>query len=333
MKFFNSSTLIAQGLIEPSLPRKYPFQRIPNQFQKLLRKELWNFSQNSAGVSVTFQTNSTKIRIQWKIKKDFQMNHMANTGIKGLDLYQYKNDSWYYRSTGIPISKSNDEIIFENKKTKLRKFRLHLPLYVTLTDLKIGVSNDCKFLSSQLDSKNIVFYGTSITQGGCASRPGLAHTNIISRKTSYNCINFGFDGNGHLETSVGLILSKIKANFYIIDCLPNVDMKLIKTNVIPLIESIRSSHNSIDKPIIFVEQPDAHDNYFDENIVEKNMVLKQQVQKAKNMGNENIYLIECKGSLGKDNDATVDGIHYNDIGYARFAKHLITELRKLNIGF
>ena len=108
MKFFNSSTLIAQGLIEPSLPRKYPFQRIPNQFQKLLRKELWNFSQNSAGVSVTFQTNSTKIRIQWKIKKDFQMNHMANTGIKGLDLYQYKNDSWYYRSTGIPISKSND---------------------------------------------------------------------------------------------------------------------------------------------------------------------------------------------------------------------------------
>ena len=110
-------------------------------------------------------------------------------------------------------------------------------------------------------------------------------------------------------------------------------MKLIKTNVIPLIESIRSSHNSIDKPIIFVEQPDAHDNYFDENIVEKNMFLKQQVQKAKNIGHENIYLIECKGSLGKDNDATVDGIHYNDIGYARFTKHLITELRKLNIGF
>ena len=333
LKFFDSSSLITQGLIETNLARKYPFQRIPNKFQESLRKELWDFSQNSAGVSITFQTNSPKIKLQWKIKLDFKMNHMANTGIKGLDLYQYENDSWYYSSTAIPISKSNNQIIFENKKNKLRKFRLHLPLYDTLTDLKIGINADCEFLNSQINLKKIVFYGTSITQGGCASRPGLAHTNIISRKTNYNCINFGFDGNGHLETSVGLILSKIKANFYLIDCLPNIDMKSIKIKVIPFIESIRSSNQPINKPIVFVEQPDAHNNYIEENIFEKNMALKQQVQKAKKIGYKNIYLIECGGSLGEDNEATVDGIHYNDIGYARFAKHLITELRKLNIGF
>jgi hypothetical protein len=333
MKFFDSTSLIAQGITEPSLTRQYPFQRIPDQYQESLRKELWGFSENSAGVSITFQTNSSQIRLQWKIKLDFKMNHMANTGIKGLDLYQYKNNNWYYSSTGIPISKNNDEIIFENKKSKLRKFRLHLPLYDTVTDLKIGINDDCEFLNSQIDSKKIVFYGTSITQGGCASRPGLSHTNIISRKTGYDCINYGFDGNGHLESSIGLILSKIKANFYLIDCLPNIDIESIKSNVINLIESIRSSSNSIDKPIVFIDQPDAHDDYFEEDIYEKNKTLRKQVKKALKMGHKYIYLIKSGDYLGADNEATVDGIHYNDIGYARFAQHIITELKRLDIGF
>jgi hypothetical protein len=333
MKFFDSTSLIAQGITEPSLTRQYPFQRIPDQYQESLRKELWGFSENSAGVSITFQTNSSQIRLQWKIKLDFKMNHMANTGIKGLDLYQYKNNNWYYSSTGIPISKINDEILFENKNSKLRKFRLHLPLYDTVTDLKIGINDDCEFLNSQIDSKKIVFYGTSITQGGCASRPGLSHTNIISRKTGYDCINYGFDGNGHLESSIGLILSKIKANFYLIDCLPNIDIESIKSNVINLIESIRSSSNSIDKPIVFIDQPDAHDDYFEEDIYEKNKTLRKQVKKALKMGHKYIYLIKSGDCLGADNEATVDGIHYNDIGYARFAQHIITELKRLDIGF
>ena len=333
MKFFDSKTLIVQGITEPSLYREYPYQRIPDHYRKTLRKELWDFSQDSAGVSITFQTNSSKILLKWKVKNDFKMKHMTDTAIKGLDLYEFRHNNWIYASTGIPKNKKNEQVLFQNKNEIMRKFRLHLPLYDIITDLKIGIDSKSEFINSKTESKTIVFYGTSITQGGCASRPGLAHTNIISRSTNYNCINFGFDGNGHLETSVGLILSKTKANFYIIDCLPNVDIKLIKTNVIPLIESIRSSDQSMDKPIIFVEQPDAHDNYIEENIIEKNMALKHQVLNAKKAGHKNIFTIDCKGSLGQDNEATVDGIHYNDIGYKRFAKHLIKELRKLDIDF
>lgn len=333
MKFFNSNSLIAQGLVESKLARKYHFQRIPDKYKKSIRQELWDNSQNSAGVNIMFKTNSPKIVVHWKILSDFKMNHMTNTGIKGLDLYEYKNGSWYYSSAGIPEGKSNKAVIFETKKSKLRKFRLHLPLYDTIINLKIGINDNYHFSNCKTNLKTIVFYGTSITQGGCASRPGLAYTNIISRKTDYNCINFGFSGNGHLEPSIGIILSKTRANFYIIDCLPNVDMKLIKTNVIPLIESIRSSNQSIEKPIIFVEQPDAHDNYIEENIVKKNTALKQQVLKAKKAGHKNIYIIKCKGSLGEDNEATVDGIHYNDIGFKRFAEHLIKKLKKLKIDF
>ena len=333
MKFFDSNSFIAQGIAEPKLSRKYPFQRIPDKYRKSIRQELWNLSQNSSGVSITFETNSPEIVVHWKILLDFKMNHMPNTGIKGLDLYEYKNDSWYYSSTGIPTGKNNEAVIFKKKKSKLRKFRLHLPLYDTLINLKIGINGDCKFLNYQTDLKTIVFYGTSITQGGCASRPGLAHTNIISRATDYNCINLGFSGNGHLEPSIGLVLSKIKTNYYIIDCLPNVDMKLIKSNFIPLIKSIRSNTPSSDIPIIFIEQPNWHDDYIEENIYEKNNTLKDEIKNALKKGYEKIYLIESTGCIGNDNEATVDGIHYNDIGFKRFAEHLIINLKKLDIGF
>ena len=333
MKFFNSNSLSAQGLVETKLSREYPFQRIPDKYKNSVRQELWKISQNSAGVSILFETNSPKIIVHWKILSDFKMNHMPNTGIKGLDLYEYKNNSWNYCSTGIPEGKSNKAVIFENKKRKLRKFRLHLPLYETLIDLKIGINDDCNFSNYKTDLKTIVFYGTSITQGGCASRPGLAYTNIISRKTEYNCINFGFSGNGHLEPSVGTILSNIKTNYYVIDCLPNVDMKLIELNVIPLIESIRSSKNSNDKPIIFVEQPECHNDYIEENIYEKNNILKKEIQNAIKIGYKRIYLIESEDCIGKDNEATVDGVHYNDIGFKRFAEHLIIKLKKLKIDF
>ena len=333
MKFFDFNSLIAQGLAEPGLARQYPFQRIPDKYKESVRQKLWDLSQNSAGVSITFETDSPKIFVYWKVKLDFKMNHMPNTGIKGLDLYENKNNSWYYCSTGIPTGKDNEAVIFKSKKSKLRKFKLHLPLYDIITDFKIGINNECEFSNYHTDSKTIVFYGTSITQGGCASRPGIAYTNIISRNTDYNCINLGFSGNGHLEASIGLILSKIKSDFYVIDCLPNVDMNLIKSNVIPLIKSIRSSFHSINKPIVFVEQPDCHNNYIEENVYKKNNTLKEEVQNALKIGHEKIYLINSKGCLGNDNEATVDGIHYNDIGFARFARHLIKNLKKLDICF
>ena len=333
MKYYNYKSFIIQGLVEPKLDRQYPFQRIPDQYRESVREELWNLSQNSAGVSITFQTNSSKIIAQWKVKLDFKMNHMTDVGIKGLDLYEFKNNNWCYNSTGLPIGKNTEQVIFNNPKNKLRTFRLHLPLYDTITDLKIGINDGCDFINMPRGSESIVFYGTSITQGGCASRPGLGHTNIISRKTDYNCINLGFSGNGHLESSIGFILSKIRAKFYIIDCLPNVDIKLIKSNFFPLVKAIRSSSHSIEKPIVFIEQPNFHNNYYEEDIQEKNNVLAQQIQNALKLGHHQIYLIKNDNCLGSDTEATVDGIHYNDIGFQRFAQHLIKELKKFDISF
>ena len=193
-------------------------------------------------------------------------------------------------------------------------------------DFKIGVDNksNLKFLKN--NSKPIVFYGTSITQGGCASRPGMAHTNIISRNTIYPCINLGFSGNGHLEAEIGNILSKIDAKCFIIDCLPNVNISQIKSNAIPLIQSIRGTDKIYHCPIFFLEQPLIHDQYTDEDIKEKNYVLASQIIECNKLGFKDIYLIDQKDCLGSDHEATVDGVHYNDIGFQRFSDHILKNI-------
>ena len=182
MKFIDSKSLIAHGLIAPDLDRKYPFQRLPQKYKETVRKELWDLSENSAGVCIPFSSNTRKLIVKWSIKNDLRMNHMTDAGIKGVDLYEKRNKNWFYVGTGLPDGRENEEILLKNIKKKQREYCLFLPLYDTTVNLQIGLDDDSSFENIIKKAKPLVFYGTSITQGGCASRPGLAHTNIIFRE-------------------------------------------------------------------------------------------------------------------------------------------------------
>ena len=328
MKYNDIPSSASTGLINTELYRKYPFQRFPQRYEDSLRKEVWKLSENSAGISIFFTTDSNEIAFKWSVKNDFKMNHMTDVGIKGLDIYEYLDNRWNYHSSGLPKTHDNKHSLQFKDKNIDRKFCLYLPLYDTITKLSIGINSDSHLEYFTNDKQPIVFYGTSITQGGCASRPGLAHTNIISRDSGYPCINLGFSGNGHLETNIGKILSTIHAKCYIIDCLPNVNTRQIKSNVIPLIKSIRSNNKSHKTPVIFVEQPVLHDNYVDEDVNEKNNILNAEIKKCKKLGIKEIYLIDQENCIGNDNEGTVDGIHYNDIGFSRFAEHLLKNIEQ-----
>ena len=140
----------------------------------------------------------------------------------------------------------------------------------------------------------------------------MAHTNIISRNTIHPCVNLGFSGNGHLETEIGDILSKVDAKCFVIDCLPNVDTTKIESQVISLVKSIRNKNDDNPCPIVFIEQPTMHDAYIDEDVGEKNFILSNEIKKCANLGFKRIYLIKQDNCLGSDLEATVDGVHYND---------------------
>ena len=335
IKYYKIYSKEAQGLVEKGLPREFPFQRLPQQHKYGLRKEVWDLSQNSAGVSVSFTTDSSELQVIWSIMNDLRMNHMTDVGIKGIDLYQKINGAWHYLSTGIPTGKSNEQFLFRELSKESREYRLHLPLYDTVTSLKIGIDDGSRFEIIKNKNKPIIFYGTSITQGGCATRPGIAYTNIISRSLGIECINLGFSGNGHLEMAVASIISGSKAKLYVIECMANVDLDMIRKNTMPLIDCLRSNKSSQTEHIVFCEEAINDKWHPDKVSIEsknrKNIELHKQVEYAKSKGYENLHIISQVGLIDEDTEATVDGVHYNDLGFERHAKHLIRSLQELGL--
>jgi len=334
LKFFDTKSLKAQGLVEPNQEREHHFQRLPQKYKETVRKEVWDLSENSAGVSILFSSDTVELSVKWSVKHDLRMNHMTDAGIKGVDLYTKRGQKWHYVSTCLPNGKENEQILLEDIKKKKREYCLFLPLYDTLIDMQIGLDDDSSIESTIFHNKPLVFYGTSITQGGCASRPGLVHTNIISRELGYECINLGFSGNGHLENSIGTIMSNIDASLYVIECMYNVDKEMINERTRPLIKAIRANPQAKNTPIVFMEQvviDMGHINTkFISSVMEKNEELNKQIQESINEGEKSLFIIKDTNAIDKDSEATVDGLHFNDLGFQRYANHFIKNIKKLN---
>ena len=263
------------------------------------------------------------------------MDHMPDTGVKGIDLYFKNNDEWQYINTGRPSGINNEYRLIDNMDNEIREYKIFLPLYDGVKNIEIGIDN-LSFIKKPKKSnkKPIIFYGTSITQGACASRPGMAHTNIISRKLDRNVINFGFNGNGRMEYPISKLLSESNPAFYVIECMPNMlSPDLVTSNTIPLVNEIRSKNPNT--PIIFVDLFTSPINTLDKKSVrgtnEMNNALKNEYKKMIDNGYENIIYIESSNALGNDFEGTVDAIHFTDLGFIRYSTFLIKKFKEYNL--
>ena len=316
-----------EGTVIPDSLKENRYDRLPFSYKNIVRKPVWDLSKSSAGLSIRFLSNSTTISVKWKILNDFTMNHMAETGIKGVDLY-YKNDNgWQYINTGRPQGIDNDYLLVDNMTEKLREFKIFLPLYDGVENIEVGI-NSTSFIRKVKENtkKPIIFYGTSITQGGCASRPGMAHTNIISRKLDIDVVNFGFSGNGRMEQPIAELISETEPLFYVIECMPNmISAENISKTTIPLVNTIKKKNP--DTPILFVDHFDFSfsvlDNQVKKHTDSMNTALKTEFKKMVDNGYENIFHLESENALGSDYEGTVDGVHFTDLGFIRYADFLI----------
>ncbi len=132
-----------------------------------------------------------------------------------------------------------------------REYAAYLPLYNGVQSMSIGVEKSATFEGLKPRDKPIVFYGTSITHGACASRPGMVHTAILGRKLDMPVVNLGFSGNGRMDQAVGEYLVQIDAAAYVIDCLPNMQPDQVTEKCAPLVKQLRASKP--ETPIILVE--------------------------------------------------------------------------------
>lgn len=334
LKYFGNHYFLIEGTAIEAAKKESPYDRLPASYKDKVRKEVWDLSKSSAGLSVRFRTNSSTIGVKWTLLNDMHMNHMADTGIKGVDLYYNNNGSWQYVNTGRPTGKDNEALLVSNMDPEMREYKLYLPLYDGITNLEIGINGNSKIIKpGPSDSKPIVFYGTSITQGGCASRTGMAYSNIISRKVGKDCINFGFSGNGEMEAPIAEVMSGIDASFYVIDCLPNMNIDQVHENTIPLVQIIREEQP--DAPIVFVENLLYEKSFLDhglrEDLNQKNEALHEEYEKMLRNGYKYIFYISRDEAIGNDHEGTVDGVHFTDLGFMRFADYLITKFRDFKI--
>ncbi|MEL6194969.1 MAG: SGNH/GDSL hydrolase family protein [Bacteroidota bacterium] len=333
--FYGKDSFRLEGTIISDSLKENRYDRLPASYKGIVREAVWNLSKSSSGLSIRFLTNSPIIRVKWEVLHDFKMNHMPETGIKGVDLYFKNIGSWQYLSTGRPQGMENEYTLVENMTIEEREFKIYLPLYDGIKNIEIGIEAGSVIRQPDIDDdKPIVFYGTSITQGGCASRPGMAHTNIISRKLDVNVLNFGFSGNGRMEEPIAQLISEADAELYVIECMHNmISPENITERTIPLVDIIREKNPHT--PILLVDQSKATFSALNTQVMEEsngmNHALKVEYQKMIDKGYKDLYYVETLHALGSDQEGTVDGVHYNDLGFMRYADFLIGKFREWSL--
>lgn len=263
------------------------------------------------------------------------MDHMPDTGIKGVDLYLRNGQEWQYINTGRPQGLVNEYTLIENMNEEIREFKIFLPLYDGVKNIEIGIDSTSSITKPTKNTrKPIIFYGTSITQGGCASRPGMVHTNIMSRKLDVDVVNFGFSGNGRMEQPIAEIISSVEPSLYIIECMPNmIKPEFITERTIPLVNTLREKNPNT--PIVFVDLFKSPIALLNTKAKSENKAmddaLKAEFDKMIKNGYKNIYLIETPKLADSDHEGTVDAIHFTDLGFLRYADFLISQLRTLEL--
>ena len=344
ISYFGREHFLIEGTAIADSLKESPYDRLPISYKEKVREPVWDLSKASAGITVRFHSNSTSINLKWTVLNDFDMPHMAATGIKGIDLYTKYNNKWRYVTTAgalvgqkkhqnneVPKDSINEYDLIKNMSPDFREYKLFLPLYDGVTKLEVGIDSTASIEKASPSAvKPIVFYGTSITQGGCASRPGMAHTNIISRKLDVDCINYGFSGNGRMETPIVELISEIDAHFYVIECMQNMDSEQVSERVRPLVDMIRSNHPYT--PIVLVENMMYTTAFLDQTIettlIQENEALKNEFDKIIKRGTPNIFYIKDNKDFLLDNEGTVDGVHLTDLGFLRYADYLIENFKK-----
>lgn len=312
-----------------------PFDRLPASAESKVRGAVWSLSRNSAGLCVRFTTDAPQIQAQWTLTSaNLAMPHMPATGVSGLDLY-VKDDHghWRWLANGRPAAQTNTQSLVAELDKQPRDYLLYLPLYNGVSSVEIGLPPDAKLSPAEPypsgHTKPIVFYGTSITQGGCASRPGMVHTAIIGRKLNFPVVNLGFSGNGQMEKALGELLAEIDAAVYVLDCLPNLNAEQVRERTEPLVKQLREKH--ADTPILLVEDRTYSDAFLNKGKRDHNNSSRRELRAAyerlQKAGVKGLYYLEGEKLLGDDNEGTVDSSHPTDLGFLRQAEAFIEALK------
>ena len=311
-----------------------PYTRLTQQYMDSCRDDQKWLYNHSSGIAIRFATNSKRIAAQYNLKNNFHMQHMAMTGIKGTDLY-YLNEErgvWEYVNTARPQEKNfkadsiQSKVYVEHLDGEMHEYMLYLTLYDGVNWVQIGVDSTAQITKPQVENPRrmgkIVIYGTSIQQGGCASRVGMVPSAMIQREYNLECVNLATSGQARMDFYIAEALASIEdAICYVIDPVPNCTKDRCDTATYDFIKILRTLRPDV--PIIMVEglmyPYTRHSSYHAEYLPQKNEAFRRGYEQHKAENPEGLYYMTHEGQTGPEMEGTVDGVHLTDYGFRAYA--------------
>ncbi|MDD5677637.1 MAG: SGNH/GDSL hydrolase family protein [Kiritimatiellae bacterium] len=306
--------------------QEHIYRRLPREPKPKLSEAVNFLAWHSSGARLRFKTDSKRVLIRAERENNPIFDHMANTGVAGFDLYAGEpgREAFFKVARVDPVATQFTVELFASAERKMRSFIINFPLYARVIKVEVGIDEGSEILPPAPLADNgrpICVYGTSITHGGCASRPGMSWTNILSRRMNRLFYNFGFSGSGRGEPEVAELLAEVPADpaMYILDYEANSGGFEKYSQTLPeFIRILRAVHPAT--PILVVSRYRFTTSSFDPRILE---MQKNTVEQFRRAGDKAIFFFDGSDMLGEDfGEALVDGCHATDIGFYRVADAL-----------
>ncbi len=319
------------------------YRRLPNDESRMPRaaKQPWHaagaalLSWHTAGGEVRFRTDSSRIVLRVRLKNDYVMDHMPQTGSGGFDVY-CSDPSGKLRFVGVTrfelkaVEYTAEPV--QNLTREMREVLIHFPLYNGVDSVFIGVDDHARVEppAPWRDSRPVVAYGTSILHGGCASRPGMSYPAQLSRRFHMPVLNYGFSGSGKGEPEIARMLAEIAdPAAYLIDYEANTGTVEHMEKTLPVfLDILRESHP--ETPIAVISGTMyGRDAVGDQSLDRVGMraryqaVERAEVERRRAAGDGAIRFVDGSRFFGEDwDECTVDGIHPTDLGFYRMTNAL-----------
>lgn len=306
------------------------FRRIPESVAKSVSEGVYHLHDKTAGGRVRFKTDSQHISIIAKMHNISKASHFSLSGTAGFDLYTKADGKYNYEKTFVPPQDIEDgfESTIDLRIKQMRDITINLPLYSGVSELLIGIDEGSALAEGDkyINEKPIVFYGSSITQGGCASRAGNSYQGILSREFDFDYINLGFSGNAKGEKEIADYIASLDMSLFVYDYDHNAPTtEFLADTHERMFLQIREKHPNL--PIIIMSRPQYN---LTGTGLERKDVIETTYYNAKHRGDNNVYFIDGPQLMAlAENNGTVDDCHPNDLGFMSMAKALQPLFQKI----
>ncbi len=316
-------------------PKQQCFVRMDATVAQSISNNVSNLCRFTTGGRLRFRTDARKLELDVVYLGVGKMTHMALQGSAGLVLMEKKpSGEECLCARFVPNYDSPPQFhTSANLSGTMKDYILYFPLYNCVNDLSVSLNKEATLekAGSYRPELPILYYGSSITQGGCASRPDTCYTAILAKWNDIDFLNLGFSGNAKGEPTMADYLASIPCSLFVCDYDHNApDAAHLQNTHYALYDTFRRAQQ--DTPILFVTKPDGRR---DRNDAKRVAVIRDTYKRAKAAGDKHVYFLDGKTFYpAKDNElCAVDGCHPTDLGFYFMAKKLYAKMIKIDEKF